>query len=1077
MKKLLRTVALLLTVTYLFGCLGVTGVSAESDSAVGSDISDISDIADNYENEYVTPVRNAPMYYLPDNMRAIIISPEVDFLTSPDDNENDVLNQLGDIFDTITDIGLNAVIIKTSVEDRVYCDLDMNRNGKIDFIKLAVDAARSYYLGVYLVFDIGKTLNSEDDSSFAVDELVSEIHRFTIKYPCDGIILDDYYNDPEINNFTKYMRQGSGIGYENWLYDSTEYLFETASGVVRLTDNTIPVGVMINDVWANNTSTPEGSPTADITEAYYDGFADTKKYIEQGLVDFITLRCYGSITDTGLPFTETAQWWGEICAKNSTPMYLIHYNEKLGNGWAEDQLLRQLKTAKESINSYKGSVFNSYRSLESNVLNSAVKLKEYYANLIDEESLFAELEMFSPKNASFTTYEPYVNFAGTFDQNFDVKFNGNPIALNEAGNFYFEEKLKIGMNTYTIEHKGKVQTYRIQHNIIVMREIDKSISEDKIIKVDGGTAITLEAIAYKGATVTATINGQTIKLSEQAGVLDGTDANSSYTSFTGRYKTPAGIIGVEQALGQISIQASYSGQSKTMNGAKVFVNAEPEPPPKIDLNAVMYDESSFGTGEVVGTINAVRSADQSVTFVRLNQNHTNIFDAKTTGTVFDPQFGQLPAGTVDYYKSTVGNFHTTESGKRFLADESTLVSGSGIGENALYVWANGSHNGSSFLEISLDTRISYNIEAVGLSYFTEWSSNYNIKDFDAEYIYITFDNVTSVTKLPSFENNYVFSSGKWEQVTIDNIIKFRLVLQLRSRGLYAGVSSYYNAKGNLLLTFPVVTGSLSGKTIVIDPGHGINAAGKIDPGAIGHIREWDANLAIAKKLEAKLKALGANVVRLKTEESYHMTKTRALDARIYGCDMFISLHSNSVTGNSSARGTEVFYYTPFSQPLANAISKSIAGYFTNNVYSDKADKNRGAKNSYFWVTTEQGFPSVLVEMGFVTNLEDAMALANDTHQNGIADAIVKGIQNYLSRSSISYVPDGSTEIPDSHIPEQPEGPVPPVSSLPPEPEVPVPSEETEEPVFPESPAENDSGNPNENQSDSNGLYENDYIVF
>ncbi|MCL1823491.1 MAG: hypothetical protein FWG44_04745, partial [Oscillospiraceae bacterium] len=142
MKKLLRTVALLLTVTYLFGCLGVTGVSAESDSAVGSDISDISDIADNYENEYVTPVRNAPMYYLPDNMRAIIISPEVDFLTSPDDNENDVLNQLGDIFDTITDIGLNAVIIKTSVEDRVYCDLDMNRNGKIDFIKLAVDAAR-----------------------------------------------------------------------------------------------------------------------------------------------------------------------------------------------------------------------------------------------------------------------------------------------------------------------------------------------------------------------------------------------------------------------------------------------------------------------------------------------------------------------------------------------------------------------------------------------------------------------------------------------------------------------------------------------------------------------------------------------------------------------------------------------------------------------------------------------------------------------------------------------------------------------------------------------------------------------
>jgi N-acetylmuramoyl-L-alanine amidase len=43
------------------------------------------------------------------------------------------------------------------------------------------------------------------------------------------------------------------------------------------------------------------------------------------------------------------------------------------------------------------------------------------------------------------------------------------------------------------------------------------------------------------------------------------------------------------------------------------------------------------------------------------------------------------------------------------------------------------------------------------------------------------------------------------------------------------------------------------------------------------------------------------------------------------------------------------------------------------------------------------FPSVLVEMGFVTNMDDAMAMASATHQTGIANAIAAGVQNYMKR--------------------------------------------------------------------------------
>jgi N-acetylmuramoyl-L-alanine amidase len=952
---------------------------------------------DIYEPPPAEPLPYTPNFFLPHNMRGILISPGVDFALTPEDGAAWITRELDVIYENILGIGLNSVIIKTSTPEEAFCDLDMNRTGKLDIVELAINRARAYHLNVYLIYDIGHSVNPGDDAAAAINSLVSEIHKLTLKYPCNGIILDNYYNDPDVNNFSRYMRNGAGIGYENWLYDSTEYLFETAGAVIRKTDNSVPVGVMINSQWADS----------------FENFADTKKYIEEGYVDFIMVRCRDTLAGG---FEEAAQWWSGLCEENNLPLYLVHHNELIGNGWAEDQLLRQLSVAKENISAYSGSVFNSYVSLESNVLNSAAKLKEYYDGLIDEESLMRDLVMTSPRNFSFTTFEPTVDFMGTFDRNFDVYFNDQRIVLNEAGNFFFPEPLSIGWNSFTIRHKDSTYTYRIERRIIVMREIDDSIAEGKTLRVEGGTSINLEAVAYRGAAVSATINGQTIRLVEQAGTLDDADINSAYTSFTGRYTVPEGIIGSEQQLGRITVQASYAGYTANMNGASVTVNAKPVPPP-VNLNPIMFDQSALGDGEIVGTIGAVRGTDESVRFVRVNANHTHVFDAKTTGTVFDPRFGQLPAGTLDYFRSESGGFVTTESGKRFLAADVTLVDGSGIGTNALTVLESGTFGGDSYFEIALDTKISYNVEVTGLTFRRDWGSDFNINSFDAEYVYITFDNVTSVTKLPSFEANLVFSSGRWEQVSIDGVTKFRLILQLRTRGVYAGNSAYYNAAGNLMLTFPVMTNTLAGKTIVIDPGHGYGSSATVlDPGAIGHITEFSANLAVSKSLEAQFAALGANVIRLRTEEKLYVTRERPNIARTYGVDIFISIHSNRVAGNPDARGTEVFYYTPFSQPLAAAISESVAGYFTNNVYSDRANKNRGAKNSYFWVTVQQDFPSVLVELGFVSNMEDAMALANETHQDGIAAAIVRGVQTYLARSPISVSPDGSVTIPDRFTP-------------------------------------------------------------
>ncbi len=980
---------------------------------------------DTYEDDKFTY-----MFTLPNNMRATVITPGVDFCLGETADSSTVTAELEEIFGDFSEIGLNTVIINTVYEDSAYYSVDMNEDEKaFDPTAIAVSTAYNYGISPYAVLDISHILSDCTDGAKQIDTLISKVHRFALKYPCDGIILDDYYIRRNTENFGNYMDNGSGIGYDNWLYDTAEQLFSTASDIIHMTNNSIAVGFMINDMWANSSSNEEGSQTADGTQALYDGHSDTKSFIENGYVDFAMLRAYGSLTDGMLPFEEVTGWWGELTADYDVPMYIIHYNEKIGTtytGWgAEDQLLRQLTVAKK-LDSYGGSVFNSYERLLQNPLGTTSTLTSYFNEQINEESLFDDLEMISPASLSFTTSEPTVTFMGRFDSNFPVYFNNSPIQLNEAGNFYFTKDLNVGMNTFTVTHKSKTYTYKIERKIVVMKSITASISEGKTLKVDGGTKITLSVKAYRGSEIYGVVNGTTVPMKEVEGKTneDEDDANSYYVRYKGTYTAPEGIIEQEQDLGTIKIFGANSGYNMEVIGANVIVNAKPRP--VVQYEAEMSDANSVGTGEVIGTLESIYKESDSVTYVKTSSDYTIVYDGKTADDIPSPLFSQLPAGTIEPYKSTSGSYYLTESGKRIASSASTLADGYGIEKNALLVKAIGTSGGKSYIKINMDYKTSFNIKLVGNSYYTGWDGDYNLTSLTATHVSITFENVTSVTKLPSFENNMVFSDGKWDTVTEDNGTKFRLLLTLRQPGVYAGHGSYYNDDGDLMLTFGVPTNTLKGLTVVIDPGHGYGkSATTFDPGAMGEVVEQEVVLDISKKLASALEDAGANVVRLKTEKNFILTRERPIYARGYGCDLYLSIHANKATG--SAKGTEVYYFTSYSQPLASALSSSISSYFTNNVYSDGADKNRGAKYSYYHVTLQQDFPSVLIEVGFVDHIEDAMAMASSTHQKGIAKAIVNGIKNYLSRSSISYAADGSTNVtaPDNDDEEPEETTAPP----------------------------------------------------
>lgn len=1032
MKMLMRLAALLTAAAMAINFNFWT--TAASSEEVPADISEISDISG---------ISDMPMFTLPEDMRASVITPSVDFCVSEGSNEETAAAELEEIFAQFSKIGLNTVIINTMNGENALYSIDLYEDG-FDPVETALRTAYNYGISPYLVLDLNHLLSEEGENPSKIDALVSRVHRFALKYPCDGIILDDYYVRRGIESFGGYMEDGSGVGYDNWLYDTAEQLFSAAADVIHSTNNSVAVGIMINDMWANSSVNSLGSDTADTVQALYDGNCDTKGFVEKGYADFALVRAYGSLTDAGLPFEEVTGWWDALTAKSGMPLYVIHYNEKIGTdsvGWgSEDQLLKQLTAAKK-LDSYSGSVFNSYSRLSQNPLGTTTTLTSFFNDQINEETLDSDLEMVSPAKLNFTTSEPSITFMGSFDSNFPVYFNNEPIALNDAGNFYFTRDLDVGTNTFTVTHKSKTYTYRIERKIVVMKSVASAISEGKTLRVEGGTKIKLSVTAYEGSNVYGTVNGTTVPMTEATTKTDDEDVNSSYVRYTGTYTVPDGIIGQEQNLGSIKIYGSNSGYSMDVSCAQVIVNAMPEP--VVEKEAEMLDASTVGSGEVIGTLESVSAAAESVKYVKITSDYTPVYDGKTADDIPSPMFSQLPAGTIEPYKSTSGNYYLTASGKRIPASAAVLADGTGIEKNALAVKSVGTYNGESYIKIGLDYRTGFNTRLSGNSYYTAWDGDYNLNSFTATHLYITFENVTSVTKLPSFENNLVFSSGTWDTVTEDNGTKFRLILELRQKGVYFGQGAHYDENGDLVLTFKVPTNTLSGLTVVVDPGHGYGkSATTYDPGATGEVIEQEVVLAIAKELTSELQAAGANVIRLKTEnpEPFLLTKKRPIVARGYGCDIFLSVHANKAT--PGARGVEVYYFTPYSQPLAAAISSSVASYYTSNVYADGADKNRGAKYSYFDVTLQQDFPSVLIETGFVSEIQDAMALASPEHQKGIARAIVTGVKNYIARSNISYVTNGASTVDTQEPAETIE--TTGTTEAPPETTVPAETEETSE---------------------------------
>jgi N-acetylmuramoyl-L-alanine amidase len=227
--------------------------------------------------------------------------------------------------------------------------------------------------------------------------------------------------------------------------------------------------------------------------------------------------------------------------------------------------------------------------------------------------------------------------------------------------------------------------------------------------------------------------------------------------------------------------------------------------------------------------------------------------------------------------------------------------------------------------------------------------------------------------------------------------------------------------------------SLRIAAIIIDPGHGGRDSGAVGKhtidGKYTEVVEKDIVLHVAKKLRDQLLQAypGKQILMTRDDDSFPSLEDRVVDAHAVPLKeneaiVFVSVHANA-SFNKEARGYEVWYLSPeyrrtvidkesfdgssevldilnlmmeeefttesimIAQSIMNRFDEIIGGY----------GPSRGIKAEEWFVVRNARMPSVLAELGFVSNIVDAKLLLDAAYLQKLSDAMYKGIVDFVSK--------------------------------------------------------------------------------
>ncbi len=779
-------------------------------------------------------------------------------------------------------------------------------------------------------------------------------------YAVDGIHFDDYfYPGQTFSDDAAFKLYGSSfISIHDWRRDNVNQLIASLSRALKESGKSVSFGISPSGIWANAATNPLGSDTKGM-QSYYDHYADSRKWVKEGTIDYIAPQLYWNIGYTIADYAKLITWWKDVVLGTGVKLYVGHGAYRVGNTdvtspwFGVDEIKRQLElnTNSGGIN---GSIFYNYSAFRKFPILGA-SLSAYYSQIQGTSTAVIPVtqDTTTVPNISLSFARPSGNtktrlgtyfICGTSDPTLPILVNGQPLANRSSkGYFGYFATLKNGVNSFVFSQGSASKTLVITKDVSVTQakpmktiEIPSATAFPQAIEErQSGEKITLSCQAPIGSAVSVKLNGTSYPMKP---AIAKTSSKLAYvTTYTYSYTLP-----------------NYTGEPRKVNIGK-------------PVYAMTYKGSSKSR-TAPATIGVIMTG--APYYAKVTEPIVDTYKKPTTS---DGAASEVYMGMVDQVTGVTGSYIRLASGLWLKKDKAELFTNTSAIKGT--VLSTGYQKGEKW-------------DAV---YFELSHSALAFPSFDGKKLTLVMSGIDNLTPL-TLPQDSLFESVETRIEGGKGIYTFTL-----KSGEYLDGFSVNTTQNILMLNLkrrPMASAfglPLQGITVMVDPGHG----GK-DPGAIGPLgtlySEKGINLAIALKLRSALENLGATVQMTRSED-IDLSLTSRLDlSRQLKPDLFVSVHSNSMDDSADINkifGFSVFYKENIAKELSQGILQSMV--------SNLGRKDRGANVKNFYVTRGTWAPSLLIETGFVPNPIEFQWLTDDESQTQVAAQLSQRILAYFSR--------------------------------------------------------------------------------
>ncbi|MBW4509260.1 MAG: N-acetylmuramoyl-L-alanine amidase [Scytonematopsis contorta HA4267-MV1] len=559
-------------------------------------------------------------------------------------------------------------------------------------------------------------------------------------------------------------------------------------------------------------------------------------------------------------------------------------------------------------------------------------------------------------------------FIGTAPPSGQVLINGRPINRSKAGHFAPSFPLQLGENIFTLRYQNQQIQIKVTR-VSTQPETPQGLAfgKDSLIpSVDiarlPGELICFSAIAAPGATVSVKLGNQaTVNLLPQPQQVQ---LPSNLGALTGRNQPTLTNFPKYSGCTTIGQMGSLMYGNNIISGAIL-----PDITKDIDLGKPEFKLTLGGktiTQQAPGKINILSPNTLQVAEVTADSGV-----ARTGPSTDHSRITPLPKGTQATVTGREGDWLRLDYGGWIQAKETRFLLNA-IPPRTII-------RSVGYRKLTNATQMVFPLQIPVPVTVKQGTNSFSL----------TLHNTTAQTDIIRLDDNPYISRLDWQQVAPGQV---QYVFNLKKDQQWGYKLKYEGTSLVLTLRHPPVLSArkqkpLSGTKILLDPGHGGKESGA--PGPNGNL-EKDVNLTVSKLLREELIKRGATVVMTRVDDSELSLPARQQIIDKEEPTIALSVHYNSLPDDGQpekTQGVGTFWY--------HSQAHSLAVFMHNYLVTKLGRPTYGVFWNNLALTRPESAPSVLLELGFMSNPQEFEWVENPQEQKKLAVALADGIVEWF----------------------------------------------------------------------------------